>query len=250
MLKMDVDASNNIDATEEPCPDATATPNPDITVINSIKENYLSWVCILISVFTISYPNYIKGYGTFFLMMILGHLSHYGIHFYRNILTILHHYHHENNNFFSHFIQILLEIAFVLVFAPFYFIYGTIFLDEWVLLLFVIFYSTVHNINYGIFRVNKVHSLHHQNIFTNMGPDICDILFRTKNKQETNVENTDHYIPNIIIGTIIVLFLQKLYKNDANKPIMIGLLKLGLATCFIVTFISSIYIWFFNSNKR
>ena len=67
----------------------------------------------------------------------------------------------------------------------------------------------------------------------------------TKNKQETTVENTDHYIPNIIIGTIIVLVLQCLYKNDANKPIMIWLLKLVLVACFIITFVSSIYIWGF-----
>ena len=88
----------------------------------------------------------------------------------------------------------------------YYYYYDTIFLDEWTLMFSTIFYSTIHNINYGYFRVNDVHSLHHKFPFTNVGPDLCDIMLNTKNKLNTTVENTNHYIPNIIIITILLWY--------------------------------------------
>lgn len=211
----------------------------------SIKNNYLSWLSILIAVFVISYPDYPNGIITFLLMIIFAYLIHYYSHKYRNIFTIAHHYHHEHNNFLSHFIQILLEYSIILCFAPFYFIYGKIFFNEWTILFFFIFYSTIHNINYSILRVNNVHYLHHQSILSNIGPDICDIIFGTKNEKDTSAENTNHYIPNIIIGTIVILFLQYLYKSDKNKGVMELLLKSSLFLCIAIVAITSIYIWFY-----
>jgi hypothetical protein len=220
--------------------------NSFYNVIQSVKENYLSWIFIFTAVTIMSYPTVYNGITTFFLMALFAYLVHYGSHKYRNIFTIAHHYHHENSNFLSHFIQIILECSIILVFAPLYFIYGKIFFNEWVVLFFLLFYSSIHNINYSILRVNDVHYLHHQFILTNVGPDIFDIMFYTKNEKDTSPENTNHYIPNIIIGTIIILFLQYLYKNDKNKHIMSCLLKTFLSFCFTIVTIFSIYIWNFK----
>jgi len=220
--------------------------NSFCNVTQSVKENYLSWIFIFIAVTIMSYPNVYNGITTFFVIALFAYLVHYGSHKYRNIFTIAHHYHHENSNFLSNFIQILLECSIILVFAPLYFIYGKIFFNEWVVLFFLFFYSTIHNINYSIFRVNDVHYLHHQFILTNIGPDIFDTMFNTKNEKDTSPENTNHYIPNIIIGLLIILFLQYLYKNDKNKQIMNCLLKSFLTFCFTVVSFFSIYIWNFN----
>ena len=47
----------------------------------------------------------------------------------------------------------------------------------------------------------------------NIGPDISDIIFGTKMNPESDLENTDHYIFNIIGSTLIVLFLKHLFKK-------------------------------------
>jgi hypothetical protein len=214
----------------------------ELTVYNSIKENYLSWICIYISVCIISYPNCIIGNITFIVLVFLSYFMHKFAHYKKNIFTILHHYHHENDNFFSHFSQILLEIMIPLVFIPIYIIYGTIFLNEWVILLYLMFYTTVHNINYARFRVNTVHYLHHKSIHTNIGPDVCDIMFHSKHPTDTCPENTNHYIPNIIIGTIVVLIIQYLYKNDTIKGVINKTVIYSSFISFLILLISSIYL--------
>ena len=165
-------------------------------------------------------------------------------HNIKNILTIIHHYHHENNDFLSHFSQILLEMTAVGIFLPFYYIFGTILLNPWVLIFFILFYSSVHNINYSLLRVNKVHKLHHEFTNTNIGPDICDIIFGTKHSSEVKVENTDHYIPNIIITTLLILILQYFWKKEDNKKYMLFTLTLFIISSFIFLIGTSIYLWY------
>ena len=206
----------------------------------------MSWLFIIISVSLVSYPNCLVGLFTFIIFLFLAYFSHLKSHEERNLFTILHHYHHENSNFFSHISQVLTELAFPVLFIPFYLIFGTTFFNEWILLLFPIFYSSVHNINYGIFRVNDVHYLHHQFMKTNVGPDICDVIFNTKNSKNVNVENTNHYIPNIIIGTILVLIIKQLYyKSEVWKTRLHNLMYSFLGLSFIFSSISSIYLYFY-----
>jgi hypothetical protein len=79
-----------------------------------------------------------------------------------------------------------------------------------------------------------------------MGPDICDIIFGTKNENmPTNeyIENTDHYILNIIGGAIIVLIIQNLYSNDNYKEIMHSIANYSLSTAAILIFIITTYIY-------
>ena len=188
---------------------------------------------------------------TFFVFLFFAYYSHLESHRKRNVFTILHHYHHENNNFLSHISQVLTELSFPVMIFPLYFIFGTIYFDEWILFLFAIFYSSVHNINYGMFRVNDVHYLHHQFMNTNIGPDICDVIFNSKNPKNNTVENTNHYIPNIIIGTAIVLLIKHFYnKNDFWKNWIIFGMRcfLGLSLSFSVIF--SIYLYFFYHNSN
>ena len=61
-----------------------------------------------------------------------------------------------------------------------------------------------------------MHMEHHLNINGNYFPDICDLLFNTKHNP-SDVENTDHWIPNIIAITIIVLIIKNVYRNYKNK---------------------------------
>jgi hypothetical protein len=112
-------------------------------------------------------------------------------------------------------------------------------------------YITVHNINYSIVRVNNVHRMHHGDVHYNHGPDVCDILFGTKHPSETTVENTDHYIPNILFGFVFLYGIQYLWNNNfiykcylKNTGYAILILSL------IIYVITSIYLWFFTDFPK
>ena len=60
---------------------------------------------------------------------------------------------------------------------------------------------------------------HHININGNYFPDICDLLFNTKHNP-SDVENTDHWIPNIIAVTLFVLFAKNFYRKYKNKEFL------------------------------
>ena len=79
-------------------------------------------------------------------------------------------------------------------------------------------------------------------MYTNIGPDICDIAFGTKHPDSIEVENTNHYIPNVIIITMLILFIKYIC-NDNVKDILIKttLILIPLMVSFIT--ISSVYIY-------
>jgi hypothetical protein len=222
----------------------------NISLLALLRKNYLSWIVILMAVIIVSYPNISSGFITFLSLLFSGYFVHRFTHYYRNILTIVHHYHHENNNFFSHFSQILVELSFIVGAVPAYYILGDKYLNIWIALLFIIFYSTLHNYNYGYLRVNDVHFLHHQNTCTNIGPDICDVVFNTKHPTNIEVEDTNHYIPNIVIITFFVCILKYLSSNNKIKDILLNIYIVFSIFCVLFLFISSTYLYFYYDKKE
>jgi hypothetical protein len=218
----------------------------NMTVLRSIQTNYLSWIFLAVSVYILSYPNVLFAYVTFFILMFCAYFWHAMSHM-NKYLSIIHYYHHEHNNFFSHFSQMLIELS-LGAFPFFSYQAGYTFFDPWIVIFFTLFYTTIHNFNYGTLRVNNVHKEHHEELFCNLGPDICDVAFGTKSDRDTDVENTNHYIPNIIALTVLILFLQyicknaSIYKMIVQKTtqfyIFVGLF-LGISTVYLT--LESIY---------
>ena len=186
------------------------------TIIQSISINYKSWLSIFVSLYLISMyrQNFIIASITFFVMMTFSYLFHYLLHFkYTYPHNITHLYHHKFTHSFSNMLQLMLEFISILavIFIKKSFTVFLSFVDEWAVLYFYFFYTTMHNINYGYFHVNKVHEIHHKELSSNLGPDICDILFGTK---QESVENTDHYIWNIVFSSLLILLLQQFWKKS------------------------------------
>jgi hypothetical protein len=154
--------------------------------------------------------------------MISSHIIHYWHHFEHSYPhNIIHDYHHRYNLPFNHFIQLLLEFVSITGIIPLKYALMDLmpflsFVDNWIVLFYYLFYTTIHNVNYTIFHVNNVHEIHHQEFLKNMGPDICDLLFGTKYNPEEGLENTDHYIPNIIFCTVMVLTLKYGWNHSSN----------------------------------
>ena len=216
------------------------------------KKNYTTWIAFGVSIIMVAKGNEIKGALTLLVMMFLVYIIHYEAHFERNWLTISHHYHHENNNFWSHLVQILMEMQFGLIFPFVNEFFMNNILDRWTIILLYLIYTTLHNINYSILHINKTHELHHKNILTNMGPDICDIIGGTKNQSikdtDEYIEDTSHYIPNIIVCTIIVNWLKKMYETPSYRLIMDTTGMFTLAVISVVISISNSYLLFFYKS--
>ena len=221
----------------------------NIKVINNFKENAPSWLLILSTISIISYPNIFLGILTFVVFIFIAYFYHVVAHVNKNIFSIVHHYHHENDNFFSHFIQIILELSIPYPFVMLSYFFGVSILDPWIIIYFMLFYCSVHNLNYSIFKVNGVHRLHHTEVNLNFGPDVCDVMFGTKHSSEDCVENTNHYIPNIIVITGIVLILKYVSRTEWVKDsLLVGLVTL-LSSGIILLFISSIILWYLECKK-
>jgi hypothetical protein len=221
----------------------------NIKVINNLKENAPSWLLLLSTISIISYPNIFLGVFTFIVFIFIAYFYHVVAHVHKNIFSIVHHYHHENDNFFSHFIQVMLELSIPYPFVMLSYFFGISIFDPWIIIYFMLFYCSVHNINYSIFKVNGVHRLHHTEVNLNFGPDVCDVMFGTKHSSEDCVENTNHYIPNIIVITGIVLILKYICKTEWVKDsLLVGLITL-LSSGIILLFFSSIILWYLECKK-
>jgi len=192
-----------------------------VNILTSILINYKSWILLGFGLYLIG-SFHLAGIITFLIGMISSHWIHYWHHFeYSYPHNIVHDYHHRYNLPFNHIIQLLLEFVSIvgIVFAKEFWIPIFPFLsylDEWMVIFYYLFYTTIHNVNYTIFHVNRVHETHHRVFIKNMGPDICDIVFGTKYCPEEGLENTDHYIPNIIGCTLSVLLLKFIWGKSSE----------------------------------
>jgi len=224
----------------------------NINVIHSFKENYMPFLFMFIAIYLISYKNYLCGIITFIAVAFLSYFCHYFSHQTKNIFTILHHYHHENDNFISHYAQIILEISIVGIVVPLYYFFNLNIVNYWIIFFYVMLYSSIHNYNYSILKVNNVHKLHHECINTNYGPDILDITFGTKHPSEINVENINHYGNNIIVSTIIILIIKELFKNECFKTNALFILFGLFILMYIFLFFTSIFVWidFTRENNK
>uniref|UniRef100_A0A6C0B9N3 Fatty acid hydroxylase domain-containing protein n=1 Tax=viral metagenome TaxID=1070528 RepID=A0A6C0B9N3_9ZZZZ len=215
----------------------------EVTVGKSIIKNIWTWITILIAIYCITPNQYGKGILTYFILFFSSYYLHIESHKVDTIFTVLHRYHHDHTNLFSNLIQYSLELSIPTIFLIIYYISGTILLDKWIILFSTLFYSTIHNINYGYLHVNNVHTLHHEHVMTNIGPDLCDIIFGTKHPDDT-IENTNHYIPNVIIITIGILWLKHMCLYEPFNTLFFKYGCYFLLSCFLCCLFSSIFLFY------
>ena len=83
-------------------------------------------------------------------------------------------------------------------------------IDNRVIILWSLFYATVHNINY-IIMPPLIHQQHHINDRTNFGIDIWDIIIGTKFDWE-NIETHNHTAINVIVIAAIIYYVSNKFK--------------------------------------
>lgn len=208
----------------------------------SVTINTKSWILLLVSIIIISYNNLLNGITTFFFMLFASHIFHYACHtaLYTNSVHI---YHHKHSNYLSHISQMILEFCSILFFIFSKHLFGWLFLNEFIVFFYYLFYTTVHNINYSIFHVNNVHENHHKLLTLNLGPDICDILFQTKFDLDSSIENTDHYTWNIFFSLIAILVGKIIWSNATSfeKIILTNVFVFIYALLAIILTVLTVY---------
>lgn len=220
-------------------------------VLDAILINYKSWIlyitcCIIIC----NDKSLVPAFITFIYAYFTCYAGHRFMHMensYCNMYSISHYNHHVSDKLFgfvtnciTEFLLIMNNIVLKYVFNAFE-IVNLFFVDEWVMFFLYIIYTTVHNINYAVLKVNTYHIEHHKLESSNIGPDFFDLLFGTKNQKTIENEQIDHFIPNIIFSFLVVLFLKHIY-NHTDKflcKIIFAFLWFFLTG---VIFMSSVYI--------
>jgi len=238
------------------CDDTCSSP-----LMKSIKLNYKTVLLQLLAIYFLKGDNYsfLGSVLTVLLAMAFSHIIHFMSHVPAAYpFNITHVYHHNHNNGFAAFIQCVLEFVAVtsIIFfkdgLKFFLSIDLSFLNSWAILLYYLIYTTVHNINYSIFHVNNVHENHHRLFIKNMGPDFCDLAFGTKHDPINSIENTDHYLPNIVGAFIVIYTLQKYVTGlDAAKQMCLykmGILLFALAVTIIG--VSSTVLYYRDLEKQ
>jgi len=168
-------------------------------------------------------------------MIIVGsYFLHYYSHVFISPLSAIHIYHHTHSDWLSLWSQIILEL--------FCGVGGIVLLHKWVVLFYTIFYCILHHVNYSILKINNIHTVHHEDVLTNIGPDICDILFKTKHQTTSSIEDITHYIPSIFISFGIVAWIQQLWQTSHSSWMIYSgyILALGIVVMYTTT---SFYLW-------
>ena len=194
--------------------------------ITKIKEafskNYSTFAFMFASCAFLCYENIILGLVYYIFCTHLSYVVHILAHENNSkTINVVHEYHHNHSDNYAHYLQILLELSTAII--PIFIIYmftGRLYIknsfEPYVIFMFSLFYSSIHNINYSLLHVNKIHENHHKDWTINYGPDICDVLYGTKENYE-DLEDTSHYIPNLLICTMLVKFMQyKIPKIEYN----------------------------------
>ena len=163
------------------------------------------------------------GFLTFIITTYIGYYSHYLSHnkcfkkcikniklpnFFKNIILYHDSIHHKENKKelkydIYEFLNNLLTQGGLLFLIKLLSKY----LNGWIIILYAFCYATIHIINFKFVKP-KTHAIHHKNNHYNYGYELYDIIFNTKKGE---IENTNHYLINFIIGTIILLIIHKLF---------------------------------------
>jgi hypothetical protein len=207
-------------------------------LLDSFYKNYIFYFTLLFCLYKFkqhsnySYIGYIGLIISFLCITFFGYATHYTAHHINfvdfckssnNILTNntytsfiinsvakicdFHDKIHHDTSINKHVINIIYEflnnilmqgIGFILIIKLLNMI------DTRVIILWAMFYATVHNINY-LFIKPTVHRDHHLNKHTNYGIDFYDILLNSKNNWN-DIEIYNHAAINLLIITYCIIY--------------------------------------------
>jgi hypothetical protein len=250
----------NNKVTDDSVTSETETPKKDTLelLFEFCILNYILIIVLNLVIYFLS-DNYLKGCLTSGATFGIIYLIHYAIHktdYFKNttnpyinmiygigyvLICRLHIDHHLcAPTFLINLKELVCEFNWFIVayciLATLDYVWVTTLLDNWIFLMCSIVYISSHHLNYGWLKVNDVHSIHHEQVLTNFGPSIFDILFNTYNPL-TVIEDSTNVIPNMIISSVLVYLMKWAWNNNSEYQII---LKRMLTIFLIVVLILNI----------
>jgi len=191
------------------------------------KMNFSYYAIFLVSVIILGIldKNIYVALLTFLVLHFWSYFSHKITHNFPSFM-IFHDYHHNseiNKEWYSILIETLTNlitrsggilIFFNLLIQKYY---GYQILNNYVVLLYALLYTSVHMINFHNMNM-PTHVNHHTDLSKNIGPDLIDMLFGSKLEGD-DIEDLNHSSINILIITVLVI-LSKNTKFDIVKYIV------------------------------
>ena len=214
-------------------------------IIVSLKQNYLFYITLIVCILLINKYSYkssnlLLSILTIIPISLFGFSIHYASHFMKNKLS-------KNystiNNIFTRNVVCDSVLKYIIRVSEFHdsvhhdtcinkkytniglefmnnlLIQGVLviiikqflnFMDNKIIVLWALFYSTVHNINFNITHP-ITHAEHHINNRTNYGIDIWDILLGSK-YDWTHIDNHNDTVINLIVITIVIIYISRYLK--------------------------------------
>lgn len=216
-----------------------------IAIYRSLKQNYIFYITIFLCMYVFTKcshnkSNFMLGIGSMIFITFYGYAIHYLSHFMGNTISELYKSYDTiftRNKYFDWFAQHLIYFGefhsrvhhdtsinktyknIALEFINNFITQGSViivikyaldFLDNRVILLWSLFYATVHNINYNMIHP-LTHKQHHLNNRTNYGIDIWDILIGSK-YDWNELETHNHTAINLILITAVIYYISNKFK--------------------------------------
>ena len=188
---------------------------------NYAAGGILFTIAILLSYYTDK--RYIKGIITLFITSWVTWFGHYALHkFPNNAISRFHQYTHHSK-FGKTFLGKILEytineifffgggILWLLVLLMYRFT-GIYYLNPWIIMWWTISVPLVHEIYYHQTSKINIHQLHHKDNLKSLGPDIWDVILKTKH-DNSPIEDETTIGLILILWCIVYLFIIKLFKK-------------------------------------
>lgn len=181
-------------------------------IINYLRLNY-PIIIIFVLCFLMIY-GFSKNKTAVIVTSIFISLNTYFLHRYSDELFgeyNLHKYHHDPKTANLWWAKILEFVVNTTIYGGaiylllFNYIFKKTIFDPYTMIFFSIIYTSIHVYSYHVYDIPS-HKYHHKDTQYNFGPDVMDIFYETKH-QEDDIENSNYFIPNILIATFIVFLL-------------------------------------------
>jgi hypothetical protein len=188
---------------------------------NYAAAGILFTISILLSYYTDK--RYINGLFTLWLSTLVTWYGHYFLHKYPNTsIAKFHNYTHHSKfgkTFLGKFLEYTINemfffgggILWILVLLLHNYS-GVYYLNPYIIMWWTISVPLVHEIYYHQTSKTNIHQLHHKDHLKSLGPDIWDVILKTKH-HDTHMEDETSIGLILLIWCILYLFIIKLFKN-------------------------------------
>lgn len=201
------------------------TDNTRNSLINYYDQNMAGTLVLLLSAIMLSYSSdkkYIKSVISLIIVSFVTWYGHLSLHKYpNNPISKIHSWTHHSafgKTFFGKFLEYSIVETFffgggllLLFLMWFHRAFGYYILNPYVVFWWTLSVPIVHELYYHQTKKDNIHRLHHKNALHNLGPDIWDVVMKSKDNGEIIEDENTISIIMILWCLCIIPFIHSKY---------------------------------------